>query len=134
MKPEFKLDGPIPKTIGRTADLFKEVSALRLAMEKEVKEVKARESQLKDHMIDNLSKSDDTGAVGLIYRVQLTEKTKGTAGDWEAFYDFVVEKDRFDMLSKSLGQRAILDYYEETGKMPPGIDKFNSIGISVTKK
>lgn len=134
MKPEYELEGPIPKTIGRTADLFKEVAALRIKMEKEVKKVKARETELKNHMIDNLSKSEDQGAVGLLYRVQLTEKLKPKADDWEKIYDYIVENDRFDLLQKRLGDRAVLDIFEETGKMPPGIGKFNAIDISVTKK
>ena len=134
MKPKYTLEGPIPNTVGRAADLYKEVSALRIRMDKEVKKVKARETELKNHMIDNLSKSEDQGAVGLLYRVQLTEKVKPTAVDWEKIYDYIVENDRFDLLEKRLGDRAVLDIFEETGKMPPGIGKFNAIDISVTKK
>ena len=134
MKPEYEIDGPLPEAIGRCGDLLKEVQAIRLAMDKEVKEVKARENQITQHIIDNLSKSDDTGAVGLKYRVQVTEKAKATVKNWEPFYDFIVEEDRFDMLSKSIGQKAAMDYYDETGNMPPGTEKFNAIGLSVTKK
>lgn len=134
MKPEYEIDGPLPEAIGRCGDLYKEVQAIRLAMDKEVKEVKARENQIKQHIIDNLSKSDDTGAVGLLYRVQVTEKAKATVKDWEKFYDFVAEQDRFDMLSKSISQKAAMDYFEEEDTMPPGTEKFNAVGLSVTKK
>jgi len=134
MKPEYEIDGPLHEAIGRCGDLYKEVQAIRLAMDKEVKEVKARENQIKQHIIDNLSKSDDTGAVGLLYRVQVTEKAKATVKDWEKFYDFVAEQDRFDMLSKSISQKAAMDYFEEEDTMPPGTEKFNAVGLSVTKK
>ena len=134
MNEQYELNGPIPPTIGRVADLYKGVTAIRLLMEKEVKKVRARESELKEHMIDNLSKSDDQGAVGLKYRVQLTKTVKPVTKDWEQVYDYIVENDRFDMLQKRLGDRAVLDIYEETGYMPKGIEKFNAIGISVTKK
>ena len=55
---------PIPKSLGRCADELAEVRALAGAMQKEVAAVKKRESELRDHIIENLSTGDDTGASG----------------------------------------------------------------------
>ena len=65
---------PLPKSIGLCADLYSDVRALRLMMEKEVEAVQARETEVKNFIIDNLSKSDDTGAAGKRFRAQIVMK------------------------------------------------------------
>lgn len=128
----------IPASVGRCADLYKAVQGLRLAMEKEADEVKAFESKLKSHMIDNLSVSDDTGAAGLKYRVQLTTKvvprvaTEDDANGWAKLHAYIAKTGRFDLLQKRLGEAAVKDMWEQ-GETVPGVDKFNAKDVSVTK-
>jgi hypothetical protein len=98
----LEVGGPIPASIGRTADLYSDVRALRLTMEKEVEKVKARESELREYIIANLSKSDDTGAAGLRYRAQIVIKDVPRAMDWPKVHAFIQETGRFDLLQKRL--------------------------------
>lgn len=125
---------PIPENLGIVADHLKEVQALRLEMDKQVKEVKDRESELRDHLIDNLAvdENDDTGASGLKYRAQITTSEKATVDDWELVYDFIANKDRFDLLGKSLNQKTI-DALWEAGKKIPGISSIIVKKVSITK-
>jgi hypothetical protein len=132
VKQEYQLGAPLPGSIGLCADLFAEVRDLRLAMQKLVDEVKARESEIRDHIIDNLSKSDDTGAAGKRYRAQVVRKVKPALKDWIAFTEFVAMEQRFDLLQKRMNERAVLDMLEE-GQSVPGIERFNAVDVSITK-
>jgi hypothetical protein len=127
---------PIPQSIGRCADLYAETRAVRLAMEKEVKAVAEREAEIREHIINNLSKSEDTGASGLRYRAQIVNKTvpkiaEGDAG-WPKLWAFIAKNNRFDLLQKRLGEKAVEDMWEN-GEAVPGVDKFNTPTVSITK-
>lgn len=123
---------PMPRSIGLCADFYNDVRALRLMMEKEVAAIQARESEIKNHIIDNLSKSDDTGASGKRYRAQIVMKVVPQLADWNAFTAFVMEHDRFDLIQKRLGEKAVADMWE-SGETIPGVAKFNTPTVSITK-
>ncbi len=128
----LKFGDPMPKTIGRCADAYKEVSDLRLAMQKEVDAIKKRETEINEHILENLSASDDTGASGLKYKAQIKTSVALSATDWEAIHDFVYENDRFDILGKSLNKKAIEELWD-AGKKVPGVVKINVKKVSITK-
>ncbi len=106
--------------------------ALANAMQKEVAAVKKRESELRDHLIDNLSAGDDTGASGKKYRAQIKTATKPTVTDWEPLYDYIVEEDRFDLLGRSVNAKPVAEIWE-SGETVPGVDKITVKSVSITK-
>lgn len=132
----------IPTSVGRCADLYHDVRALRLAMSKEVEEVESFERELKEHMLGNLSRSDDTGAAGLRYRVQRVEKQVprvgtdaedgGTAEGWTKLWDYIARTGRFDLLQKRLGEKAVKDMWD-AGEAVPGVMRMNVPDVSITK-
>jgi len=123
----------LPPSIGRCADEYAEVRAIRLAMDKEVERVKARETELREHIIANLSKSSDTGAAGLRYRAQIVLKKTFKATDWPVFHSWIRKNDRFDMLQKRLSDTAVKDFIETEGRDLPGIEVVNVPDVSITK-
>lgn len=135
--PQLAIFGaPIPESMGRCADLYHDVRELRLAVDKQAKALKARESELAEHMINGLSSSDDTGAAGLRYRVQITKVVKYTlaAGDgWNALCAYVQQSGRFDLLQKRLSETAVKDIDEQTAMLPPGVERIKVPDISITK-
>lgn len=122
----------MPPSIGLCADLYSEVRELRLAMQKHVDAVKARETEIREFIINNLSKSDDTGAAGKRYRAQIVTKDVPALKDWDAFTNFVIKSARFDLLQKRLSDRAVKDMWEE-GQDVPGVEKFRTVDVSITK-
>jgi len=128
----LKVGAPLPKSLGRCADAYKEVKAVRLDMDKDVKMVKARESEINEYIIDNLGKSDLTGAAGLKFKAQIVPGIAGTVIDWELLYDYIVENDRFDLLNKSLNQKAVKEMLDAGDKIP-GVEKINTKKLSITK-
>lgn len=128
----LKVGDPLPKSLGRCADAYKEVNAIRLEMDADVKLIKSRETEINEHIIDNLDKGDLTGAAGLKFKAQIKPGIAGSVTDWELLYDFIVEKDRFDLLNKSLNQKAVKEMLE-AGEKIPGVEKINTKKLSITK-
>lgn len=132
MKERYVPGAPLPPSIGLCADLYAEVRDLRLAMQKHTDEMKARESEIREHIINNLSKSDDTGAAGKRYRAQIVTKAKATLRDWTAFSNYVLETGRFDLLQKRISDKPVMEMLEE-GERVPGVERFNAVEVSITK-
>ena len=139
MSDYLALGGPLPASMGGCADLLHDLKELRLQMQKEVDKIAARESEVRNHLIENLSKRDDTGAAGRRYRAQVVTKTKyrvltGDGQDgWGLVYSWIRKNDRFDMLQKRLSDKAVEDWVAENGRELPGTEKFNAVDISITK-
>lgn len=131
----LRVGGPMPVAMGRCADLYHDVRELRLSMEKEVAEVKAREAEIEEHIIQNLSKSEDTGAAGLRYRAQVVVKKKPRLAPegWGIFCSWVRKNDRFDMIQKRLSEPAVMEWNEIEARILPGTEIFNAVTLSVTK-
>ena len=129
----LKLGSPMPASIGRCADLYSDVRTLRLSMAKEVEAMQARESEIKTYIIDNLSKSIDTGAAGLRYRAQIVTKRKFNISDWGILTSWIKKNDRFDMIQHRLSDTAAKDFEEVEGRTVPGTEAVNVPDVSITK-
>jgi hypothetical protein len=132
----LEVGAPLPQSIGRCADLYRDIRELRLKMEKEAETVKARETEIREHIIANLSKSQDTGAAGLKYRAQIVTKEVAKISDerggWAALHKFIAENNRFDLLQKRLGEAAIAEMWA-AGEQVPGVEKMKVPDVSITK-
>jgi hypothetical protein len=131
-----KLGAPLPISMGRCADLYHDLRELRLSMEKEVDALKERESEVKEHIIRNLSSSEDTGAAGLRFRAQVVKKPKPrllSETGWGVFTSWVRKNDRFDMLQKRLSDVAVMDFVEAEKRAVPGTEVILVPDLSVTK-
>lgn len=132
MSSSLMIGAPMPPSMGLCADFYHEVRELRLAMAKEVAEVEAREKEIKEHIIANLSKSLDTGAAGLKYRAQIVMKASPRIADWGIFCSFVRKNDRFDLLQKRVSDTGIKDLWADRADVP-GIERVNVPDVSITK-
>jgi|DEB19_MinimDraft_3_1074340.scaffolds.fasta_scaffold44088_2 hypothetical protein len=133
MNQAYELGAPLPTSIGRCADLLNEVRTLRLEMEKEVEPIKKRESEIREYIIANLSKSDDTGAAGLKYRAQIVVKDVVKVSDWVALHSWIRENGRFDMLQKRISETAAKDWFEQEKRPLPGTEIVKVPEVSLTK-
>lgn len=139
--------GPLPASLGRCVDLYHDVRNLRLMMEKEAARIAQREAEVKEHLIRNISASDGRGVVGMRYKAMRVEKEKYRigreepsdispgvmAGGWGAFTSWVRRHDYFHFLQKRISETAVKEFVEAEGRIPPGLEAFNFIDLSVTK-
>lgn len=121
-----------PKSMGACADLLMQVRDNRLAAQKKVDEMEAEEKALKDWIINNLPKSESTGASGKIANVQVKTKEVPQVNDWDLFYKHIKKTGEFDLLSRAVSQSAIKERWENNKKVP-GVITFNAVTLSLTK-
>jgi hypothetical protein len=132
---KYQAGAPMPENMGAVADLYMEVRTIRLAAEKEIEPWKARENELREHMIQNIAKSrdegGDTGAAGRVYRVQIKDKEVPKVTDWRAFHAYVAETGRFDLLQKRVSDKPVMELLDEGAV--PGVEGMFVPDVSVTK-
>lgn len=132
----LEVGAPLPASIGRCADLYHDMRELRLSMEKEAAKVKARETEIREHIILHLSASQDTGAAGLKYRAQIVSKTVprvDTENDgWANLWAHIAQTGEFDLLQKRLGEGAVAERWER-GETIPGVEAMKVKDVSITK-
>jgi hypothetical protein len=128
-KPKPRL---IPKKLGQVADLLYTERQTRLVEQGLIKDMQSFETRLKDHLIENLPKSDASGVAGSVARATVTTKKVPTVEDWELFYGYIKKKNAWDLLARSLNTAAATERLE-AGEKIPGLGSFTLIGVSVTK-
>lgn len=127
----------IPKSMGKTADLLFDVREARLAADKYAALLKTEETRITNHVIDNLSKKDDTGAAGQHHRVQVKRKQKFRVNPekWPKLHAWIAKTGRFDLLQKRISDEAITELMTTAPKkaQPPGVEPFDYVTVSLTK-
>lgn len=125
----------IPKSLAECADLYYTTRETRLKLEREAKASADFESSLKEHLINNIPKSNATGVAGKLCRVSIGTKAVPQVEDWEKFYAYVAKnksKGGFAFLNKAVNTAAVKEVWD-AGKTIPGVAKFNAVVMSVNK-
>lgn len=129
----------MPKSIGRCADLYHDIREVRLAMEKEAEAVKARETEIQEHIIAELSAKDDTGAAGLKYRAQVVTKRKPRISDeqggWPKYWEWIRKANLMNLVQRRISEEGVKEYLEANPEVKtlPGCEMVNVKTLSITK-
>lgn len=121
---------PMPPSVGQAADALHDIRELRLAMQKEVDAVKARELEIENWIIEQCQV--DTGGAGLRYRAQVKVETKPRVSDWPLLTNYIYSSGRFDLLQKRLADTAVKEMWDASMAVP-GVEKFLAKKVSITK-
>lgn len=122
---------PLPKSMAACADLLFERREKRLAADKVAAALKAEETALINHIIDNLPK-DSSGAMGKHHKAQVITETKQQVKDWPVFFAYVSKTKAWDMLQKRTSDAAVQARIDD-GKKVPGVEPFTVVKVSLTK-
>lgn len=125
---EFK----VPDSLALCADLLYTTRIARLEIQKQVDALAAKESTLREHLINNLPKSDATGVAGSVARATIVTKVEPTVEDWDAFYKYVAKTKSWDMLQRRISAPAIRARWEAK-KEVAGVGHINVVSISLNK-
>ena len=129
----FTKGAPLPTTLGALADEYAYVRQARLDKDKEAASIKERETEIYNVVLSALSESEDTGASGKHYRVQRVSKTVNNVEDWTALQAYIQQSGAFEMLQRRLADKAVKEYAETTGALPPGVKAAEIATLSFTK-
>lgn len=139
-----------PASMGALADAFYTKRHERLALQKkqeaELDAVKADENALREFIINEVPKSDQGGLLGAIAKAEIVKKDAYKAADWHKVYGKIValwnehlkkktgqEDAAFALLQKRLGDGAVKEMWE-AGQTVPGVEKYQVIDVSITKR
>lgn len=130
--PKFKL----PKSLAACADLLYTTKAERLAANKIVKAFADIESKIKDHLIRTLPKGDASGIAGKLARVTIVTEPVPSVKDADAVWKWIKagkgKRDNF-IAPPALNMEALKELIEQGKPLPPGIEKFNVVKVSMNK-
>jgi len=60
-------------------------------------------------------------------------KTRSSCGDWPAYWNYMKEHDRFDLVEKRVSQGAISKMIEDEEELPPGVNLFSEDVVTVRR-
>jgi hypothetical protein len=131
------MSSKLPKTLAAAADELFKVRADRLALQKDVDALQARETELSEHLIGSLPKSDATGVAGKLCRVTVVSKTIVSVTDWPAYYGYIAANAKknpgiWSLLQKRVGETAVKEMWE-AGKTVPGAERMLVPKLSINK-
>lgn len=119
--------------LGGLIDLLYATRVKRLEAEKEIKALKTSEVAYRVRIKQMLDAASLEAGSGKLATTSVCYTTEPTAKDWPSIYSYIVENDAFDMLQRRLSATAVRDRWNE-GIIIPGIDKFDSWDLSLTKR
>lgn len=120
-------------SLGQAVDKLYKLRAERRAIEASAELVKADESKLEAYLIDNIPKSDATGVLGKTAKAELKISKQPTVKDWDKVYKYIQKTKKYELLQKRINSAAVKELWEDE-KEVPGVEVFNAIKISLTKK
>lgn len=122
----------LPPTLGACADEYYSIREKRLAIQRKIEEMEAREKVLKEHLIAQLPKSDANGITGRKCRVTVVVQKKPTVEDWDALYKHVKKTGEFEFFTRRVNESAVKERWE-AGKKVPGVGVFQYVTLSINK-
>jgi hypothetical protein len=113
-------------------DSLYNLRAQRLAIEKQVEELKARETATKEEILFLLKESGLEGAKGEVATASIQYKIKANVTDWDAVYAYIRDNDMFALLQKRL-TTTLWAALQEDGILVPGTEPMALTDLSLTK-
>jgi sRNA-binding regulator protein Hfq len=121
----------VDKIIEAYVTLREQRSAVKKAFDLEDNALKAKQTKLEVYLLKQMEAigSDQFKSVhGTAFR-QID--TKVSQSDWNSFWPWMAEHERFDFMEKRMSSKAIKDYLAEGNDLPPGVTTFNEYKVVV---
>jgi len=94
--------------------------------------MKQKESELEQHILLVLQKEKMSGSRGTTAQVSVRPKTVPQVRDWIALFNYIRERNAFELLQKRIGATAWKEHVE-AGEVIPGVESETYSVLSVTK-
>ena len=122
----------VPKALGACADLMYQLKQDRLELQRQVEVLAERESILRNHLIENLPKSQAEGITGKLARATITKDIQPRVENWDLVYKYIKKTGSFELLQRRLSTAAVQERWD-LGKELPGIGTFTVVKVSLNK-
>ena len=121
----------VEKRVKEYVELRDEMKRLETEHELKMAPYKKAQQQLRSLLLDHLNNSNVESmktVYGTAYKI---EKKSVSIQDKEAFWDYVVNGELWELIDKRANANAVADHASETGNFPPGLNftSFYDIGV-----
>ncbi len=123
----------VDKVIGTYIKLRSQKEVIEANVKEQVADIKEKMAKLEAWI---QAKSDETG-------VKSFKTDAGTAfmstsdfasvGEWDAVLEFIKTNNAYDLLNKAVNKKAVREYLDANGEIPPGVNFGTKIGVSVRR-
>jgi len=120
------------KDLGSAIDSLYEARERRLNLDRQVKELKQQEAQIKMDILDLLGVSGLAKASGYLATASVKTSTIPIITDWDKVHEFIRTQNRFDLLQKRVAVIAWRELYD-SGELVPGTESVEDVDLSLTK-
>jgi len=120
------------KTIGEIVDTLYEKRTVRLALEKQVEELKQEEKELAYFLKETLEADNLTALRGTTANFSFSTKIIPKIMEWPSVVTFIREQNAFELCYKQIAQEP-WNEYRNTGIIVPGTSEFEQVRFSITK-
>ncbi len=121
------------KPVGIIIDELYALRTQRLALSKEVDELKAQEAVLRKTIIDRLQVNGLDSGRGNDATASITKDVQVNISDWAMFNNYVIKTNSLDLLQKRVSMTALKARWED-GVEVPGLTKIELPDLSLTKR
>lgn len=122
-----------PTTIGGCIDALYKLRKQRLNIEKEAEAVRKKENALENYILETFKKSDLDGARGKLAVVGITKSIVPVVNDWNKLYEYIKEKDAWDLLQKRVSTTAYRERLDANEGVS-GVEAFVVTKLSLRKR
>lgn len=125
-----------PKSLASCADMLYKIREERYALNKQVTALEEKEAVLREHLINNLPKSDATGIAGKVARATVESKSIVQVSDWDKLQAYILKnakKGAFALMQRRISEGAVREIWD-SGKEVPGCTSFKVPVVSVVKR
>lgn len=122
----------LPKTLAQTADAAYALRDARLLLQRVVDLMQKDETALKEHLIQNLPKSQASGVSGKFANAKIEKVDEPTISDRAKLQAYLKKSGEFDLVSMRVNAKAVRERWDNKKKVP-GVDAFTVVKVSLTK-
>lgn len=120
------------QNLGLLADKLYEIRQQRLELQRQVKQLEAEESELKQYFKEVLPTINATGVQGSVACITVTKTELPTTRDWPTLYAYIHEHKAWHLLQRRLNDAAVREMWAAQEQVP-GVESFEVQKVSITK-
>lgn len=132
MKEEKEIKYKFPKTIGACLARLAKLQDMQDEINIKLAPIAKEEAAIREHMIEAFKKDELNGVRGSGRSLSITSTPVPVLKDWSKFFKFAMRKGNDDLLPRSVSSTAWRERVEQ-GKMVPGVESFNRVGLRVNR-
>lgn len=121
-----------PESVGGVIDLLFDIQQRRIELERQVRDIKAREAAIKSHLLSSFERDGLTGARGIHGKASYSTDPMGGVKviDWPTYLRWAVENGNWESVQKRPTITTLRERWEN-GEYPPGVEPVETGTLTV---